>query len=110
MTEFDRHKGERIEGLPERYVVAPNSRWTDSPMFADAAKHAAAAFAQSGALHPVFFSADDILVQEYPDTYQVAFIFARKIAGKPYFYPFVYDLPPEMVAWLKNAGRWGYNH
>lgn len=110
MSDFNHHTGEIIQGMPERYVVAPSSRWTDSPLFADAAKHAAAAFAQSGALQPIFFSAEDILVQEYPDTCQVCFLFARKIAGKPHFYPFVFDLSPEMVAHLKTVGRWGYNH
>jgi len=110
MTGLDHNNGERIEGLPERYVVAPADRWTDSPLFADAVKHAVDAFMQAGALRPIFFGADDILVQEYPDTRQVAFIFARKIAGKPYYYPFVYDLPDDMVAQLKAVGRWGYRH
>ena len=103
-------KGEKIQGLDDDFIVSPISRWTDTVLFEDAAKNAAQSFQASGAILPIDIRADDCIVQEYPKTNKLLFLFVRQIRGKEHFYPYVYDLPPAMVAELKTIGRWGLNH
>jgi len=71
-----------------------------------ACQAAAEAFAASGALRPVTFDDDHILVQEYPGTQQIAFIFARPVAGQPMHYPYIFTLSRQAIAELRTAGRW----
>lgn len=103
-------KGEKIQGLDGDFIVSPTSRWTDTPLFEDAAKQAAKSFQASGAMLPIDIRADDVLVQEYPASNKLCFLFVRRIRGHEHYYPYVYDLPPAMVAELKTIGRWGLNH
>jgi len=103
-------KGEKIAGLDGDFIVSPTSRWTDTPLFEDAALNAAKSFQASGALLPIDIKAEDCIVQEYPKSNKLLFLFVRRIRGQEHFYPYVYDLPPAMVAELRTIGRWGLNH
>lgn len=103
---FNRDSGELIGDLGHAYRVVPTSNWLDSNLFDVAAESAAQAFHAAGALLPVDISSDDCLVQEYPATNTVAFLFQRRIGGVERFYPYVFKLPPALVEELVTAGRW----
>lgn len=108
---FNREKGEFLAGLGTDYVIAPNGRWTDTPLYDEAARHALEVFRESGSLAiRQHFDDDEILVQEYPKSRKLAFLFCRKIRNEPYYYTFTWDLPPEMITELRMSGRWGYRH
>lgn len=107
---LDHAKGEIIGDLGTDYVVAPFLRYAGTPLHWDAMRHAVAAFQAAGALLPITFEPDDVLIQEYPRHNKLAFVFQRRIAGKEHLYPFVFDMPPKMVAELKNLGKWGHVH
>ena len=107
---LNRVQGELIGDLGREYVVAPVTRWKDTILFADAAEHAAAAFRQTGSLAINSFSDEEVLIQEYPTKRKLAFLFCRKIRGQAHYYPFIFDLPDEMIADLRNVGRWGHLH
>ncbi len=107
---LNRQTGELIGDLGPHYQIAPLDRWASTPLYAQAEKHAAEAFFAAGALAPLYFRDDDVLVQEYPSQRKLAFLFQRKIAGKEHFYPYVFDLPDDMVAQLRAIGKWGYRH
>lgn len=106
--------GEQLEGMPDDFVVAPLSKWADKgQLLAEAAKVAADQFAAAGAAKPVIFDGDDILVQEYHKTGQVAFVFIRQVNGQEMFSWYVWDLPDDMVIELRTNGEWdfpGYGH
>lgn len=106
--------GEQLETMPDEFVVAPLSKWADKGnLLAEAAKVAADQFAEAGAAKPVVFDGDDILVQEYHKTGQVAFVFIRMVNGQEMFAWYVWDLPDDMVIELRTNGEWdfpGYGH
>lgn len=110
MAALNRVQGELIGDLGRDYVVAPNSRWTDTSLYEEAAKHAFAAFRQSGSMSLDGFDDGEVLIQEYPRKQKLAFLFCRRIRHHMHYYPFVFDLPPEMIAELRNMGRWGHLH
>jgi hypothetical protein len=104
---LNREFGEEIEGMPADFVVSDISEWQQyDQLIKDAAKHAADVYVEAGAIMPVVFSADDILVQEYHSTGQVAFLFQRVVNGIEMFVPYVYDLPDDFIAELRTVGRW----
>lgn len=103
---FDKTKGESIDGMPDDYVVVSVHKWRDTPLLPQAVEAAAEAFQQAGALLPVWIEEDDILVQEYPRTHQIAFLFQRRIRGEEHFYPYVYELPAEAIKELIVSGLW----
>lgn len=103
-------KGERIQGLGEDFVVVPTSRWTDTVLFQEAYDNAVKSFEQSGALIPIRIEDTEIMVQEYPKDNKLLFLFYRQIRGRDHYYPFVFNLPPPMVAELRTIGRWGPMH
>lgn len=107
---INRETGEIIGDLGTNYYVAPFSRWAETPLFAEAYYNAVDAFVSSGAILPVTIREDQVLVQEYPDKNKVAFLFQLRIKGKDHFYPYIYDLPGNMVASLRMTGRWGRPH
>lgn len=100
----------RVAGEPgdlgNDFRIRPASAWTDTSLFDVACSAAAEAFNASGALSPIRFSADDVMVQEYPTQDKLEFLFVRRIAGQEHFYRYVFDLPPAMVSDLVNSGRW----
>lgn len=76
-------------------------------IYEDAVERARSAFLEQGALVPIVFSEDAILVQEYPSEGMVEFIFARRIAGEEMFVRIPpYTLPPDLIGWLKATDRW----
>ena len=107
---LNRVQGELIGDLGRDYVVAPVSRWKDTVLYEEAAKHAADAFRQSGSLSISGFDDGEFTVQEYPKKRKLAFLFCRKIRDQKHYYPFVFDLPDEMISALRDMGRWGHLH
>lgn len=105
-----RPQGEIVGDLGETFRVVPVQKWMDTDMFEQAAMSAAAQFQAAGALLPVDISSDDCIVQEYPNTSKLLFLFARMIRGREHFYPYIWTLSPEMVSALVNAGRWERTH
>lgn len=124
---FDRENGERLEGYERslHVVIEPRvlaemsnfrtmyetkgkfrKRMNHRPVFDDAVAHAIAAFAEKGALRPIRFNEDDVLVQVYPRELQVAVMFQRMIAGKEYFAVRTYPVPaPILDSLLVAAGK-----
>lgn len=107
---LNRIKGEIVGELGTDFIVVPLARWGDTTLYQQAEEHAAQAFLSAGALAPLTIYDDDVVVQEYPSKNKLVFLFQRKIAGREHFYPYVYDLPPKMVAELRTIGRWGHQH
>lgn len=107
---LDKTKGEAVGDLGPDFIIAPLSKWMGTGLAEDAAKQAAVAFREAGALLPVAIAEDDVLVQEYPHLHKVVFLFQRKIAGGESFYIFAFDLPPKMIADLRAVGKWGRIH
>jgi len=99
-------KGELIDGLGQQFRVVPNAKWRETRLFEEAAKRAAAAFLKSGALWPIVFEDDDVLIQEYPAERRICVLFIRKIKGKDNLYPWVWELPDQAVKELKALGKW----
>jgi hypothetical protein len=102
--------GEIIGDLGTDFYVAPFARWSTTPLFAEAYDRAVEAFVTSGAILPVKITAEQVLVQEYPTSNQVAFVFQATIRGQEHLYPYVFKLEPKLVAELRTIGRWGRPH
>jgi hypothetical protein len=97
--------GELIQGLPGPYRVVPLHKWQDTQLWEQAAEMAGKAFKRSGSLRKrVQFT--DVLVQEYPKTSKLLFLFEATVAGQPMYYPWVWDLTPEMIAEFTTTGKW----
>lgn len=91
---------------PTTKFVHARMRKATRPVFDDAVANAIAAFAAKGALRPIRFDEDDVLVQVYPHDFKVAVIFQRKIAGQVHYATSYYDLPkPVLDTLLQGAGR-----
>jgi len=103
---LDKTKGETIEGLGEDYLIAPLSKWIDTPLVEMAAQHAAEAYIKAGALSPISFDEEDILIQEYYREAKVAVVFQRRVRGEEMLYPYVFELPHNLIAELVATGRW----
>jgi hypothetical protein len=101
---LDMINGELLGDLGSDYRVVPHEKWIDTNLFTEAGGRAAAAFVASGAIQPITF--EQILVQEYPDSGRVAFLFSRRISGKWHYAPVVLALAPHVIAELQMAGRW----
>lgn len=120
--------GERIEGLDDVFIVAPFAKYAEQtrlttiveetvgtkfkrkvkrarPIVAVAMKYAQGGFEKLGLPR----GADiDILVQEYPRTGQVAFLFCARHMGKDYYIapPAVFQLGEAQIADLTLRGLW----
>lgn len=103
---LDKVKGEQIGGLGHVYRVVPAAKWRMTSLFESAATAAEEAFTRSGALAPITFDEEEVLVQEYPKAAKLAFVFCKRIRGNEHFYPFVFDLPPQMIADLIVTNKW----
>lgn len=103
---LNKERGEIIGDLGRGFRIVPNEKWRDTMLWTQAAKFAVAAFVKSGALLPIHFDDDHVLVQEYPIDSKIAFIFERKVAGKEMLYPYVFSLSPKAIAELRVSGRW----
>lgn len=102
---LDRQDGEIVGDLGPNYRVVPAVKWCDSPFWPIAVEDARRAFQAAGSLYynP---RADDVLVQEYPETNRVAFLFCREIKGQEMIYPAVFSLPEPVINSLVVTGRW----
>lgn len=123
---FNTDAGELIDGLGPHFRIAPVGKWEEltgfhvpyqvphpfrtivkeRPIFLDALEKAKDAFIAAGAVLPIDISEDDILIQEYPLTGTVVFLFRRHVGIREMFVPVKYDLPPAAIAWLKATNRW----
>jgi hypothetical protein len=106
---LDHTNGEIIEGLGKEFRVVPNDKWRESKLFETAARTAATAFLKAGALWPVRFDDREILMQEYPADNRLVIVFQKTIRGNETLFPWVWDLPPEMVKELAALGKWQTN-
>ena len=91
---------------PTAKFITASTRKASRPVFDDAVANALAAFKAKGALSPVRFDEDDVLVQAYPKDLKLAVIVQRSIAGVVHYAPSYYDLPkPVLDALLAAAGK-----
>lgn len=103
---LDTKRGETLEGLTGPYRVVPARKWFETRLFDEAAGEAAKKFRAAGWPLAVTFDEDQVLIQEYPQTNQLAMVFHMKIKGQDQFYVHVYALPPEMIANLSASNLW----
>lgn len=111
---LDPEKGEIIDGLGSLYRVAPKEKWERTPMFEEARIKANEAFRRtagkfvSDVTPALTIDSENFIVQEYPFTGQLAFVFSAKVNGEESFYPYVFQLPPQMTDALHVQGMWSY--
>lgn len=103
---LDKVKGETIGDLGDDFVIAPLSNWIDTPLIEIAAQAAAQAYIAAGAMQPISFSEEDMLIQEYRRSNKIAVVFQRRVAGEEMLYPYVFEMNEALVAELKATGRW----
>lgn len=124
---LDHIYGEVVEGLDEIFQVAPLNKWTEQtrlttvvkevrgnkfkqevdvekPIWLAALEYAQRAFYNSGAT-PGLMSYDCI-VQEYPRTGQICFIFNADIGGEEMFVTAPFQLSDQQIADLTTRGLW----
>lgn len=96
----------QTEYTPKTKFITASARKLTRSVFEDAVANALQAFKDQGALSPVRFDEDDVVVQVYPKDLKVAVIFQRLIVGEVYFSHSFYDLPkPALDALLEAAGK-----
>ena len=104
-----REGGEAIDSLPDKWEVVPLAKWAGAAdLLEQACGDAAAQFAHAGLPAEIGakIAPDEILVQEYHDTGQLAFIFLKQWLGREYFAVYVWDLPDNAIAELRTNGMW----
>jgi|GEM_PF-5949568 len=106
---LDHENGEEIGDLGRPFIKVPLAKWADTNLWRQASDRARASFQAKGAMLPIVFNAQDVLVQEYPTRNTIAFLFCRRVAGEMLYVPVVLRLPPETVVELRLAGRWPYH-
>ncbi len=103
---LDHVKGEVIGDLGHVYRAAPNTKWREHQLFEEAATIAAETFHAMGALLPITFDDGEVLVQEYPRTNALVFVFCKSIARTEQIVVRKYDIPDDMMRELRAQGRW----
>ena len=103
---LNKTEGEVVEGLGDAFRVVPNAKWRETKLFEEAANKAAQSFLDAGALWPITFDDGEVLAQEYPRDRRLLLLFAKNVRGKEMIYPWVWDLPDNMVSELKALGKW----
>lgn len=106
---LDHANGEDIDGIGVGNPVSIE-KWASTPFFSMACESAESAFLKAGALAPIEFSGEEILVMEYPRQDRLAIVFAKHIAGIEHFHPFVMRFEPMTIAELKSSGLWNQTH
>lgn len=96
-----------MNNLLTEYQVRKKFRTTTGrrPIFDDAVARAIDCFAAAGALRPIRFTEDDVLVQVYPKERKAAVLFQRRIAGREFFFWYSYDIPEVVIGSLLDAAR-----
>lgn len=83
--------------------IRRNARKPSRPVFEDAVAFAIDAFKAKGALFPVRFDEDDVLVQAYPQELKIIITFQRDIAGLTHYVTRHYPCPaPVMQALIET--------
>lgn len=92
---------------PNAKFVTASMKKPSRPVYADAVAKAAEAFKAKGAMVPIRFDDEDVLVQVYPKDGMLAVTFQRSIAGVVHYTtPLAYPLPPPVLeALLAAAGK-----
>lgn len=105
---LNREQGEHLEGLGGGHKVVPADKWKDTPFWAIANVQAAQEMAKAGALLPIVFGEDGVLVQEYEHNSPpcLVFIFCRAIAGEPAYSIQKFEISQPMMVALRDAGLW----
>ncbi len=107
-------RGEVIEGLGTLFRLAPKEKWSSTPLFEEARIKANEAFRRTAGKFinaetpPLGVDASNFIVQEYPLTSKLAFVFSAVINSEPYVYPYVFDLPRSLTDQLHAEGFWSY--
>jgi len=96
------HKtGEYLEGLGARFVVATaeqKAKWAGSPFMDGARDHAAQQFFEAGYRGKWRVTNDDFMVQVYPDSYKVVFLFICRVNGREMISHYTWDFSRDMRA------------
>lgn len=75
-------------------------------MLETAAQHAADKFVEVGALRPIKFMEDDVVVQEFHTIGKLVFTFQKKIRGAEYYVPYEFQITPDVASQLAVIGMW----
>ena len=94
-----------LDNLKTKYQVRSQFRVQTKvrSVFDDAVAGAIEAFAAQGAIRPIRFDEESVLVQVYPTEKKVAVVFQRMVAGKEYFFTRSYDLPQPVLESLLGS-------
>lgn len=111
---LDQQNGELIKDLGSMYRIVPKEKWMRTPMFEEARIAAHEAFRRSAGKFinsktPALpLTLKNFIVQEYPLTDKLLFLFCETIDGEEQYYPYTFDLPKDLVSQLHVEGMWSY--
>lgn len=103
---LNRLLGEFMPEFGRMYRIVPLEPWTQTPFFGHACEHAAKVFKEAGAFGKIRFLPSDILVQQYPLTSKLLFLFSYSVKGQEMFTHYVFELSPEAVREFAASGMW----
>lgn len=105
---LNREQGEYLEGLGGGHRVVSPDKWKHTPFWDIAHVQAVQEMQKAGALMPISFGEDGLLVQEYEhnDPPCLVFVFCRAIAGEPAYSIQKFEFSADMVGALRAAGLW----
>lgn len=125
---LNRIAGEHVEGLGDKFKIAPLRKWTDTHFWTEACADAQKKFANAGALAKVTFDEQHILVQEYQDLQRplmkggkayknaLVFIFCREVYVSNWktarrgvhelIHPVVFGINEQIKSEFIATGRW----
>lgn len=103
---LNRELGEYMPEFGHQYRVVKTLKWSGSPFMETACQHAAGIFKASGALSPVRFFEDEILIQEYPVSRRLLFLFCKRVNGNDLYTHYVFDLSPAVIEQFRVSNMW----
>jgi len=103
---LNRALGELQSHFTGRHRIVPTEKWMDTELGAQVWFLAQSSFGQAGAILPVHFNDDEILVQEYPDHPGIIFFFCKRVAGRERYFSVPIAFQAETLGDLKTAGKW----
>lgn len=107
-------RGEVVEGLGKLFRVVPKEKWAGTPLFEEARVAAHEAFRRTAGKFvndrtpPIGLDCGNFIVQEYPFTDTLAFIFSAVIGGQEHYYPYTFKLDRGMTSRLNAEGMWSF--